>query len=48
MSRQKDVLRQIAEAISSNGDFPIAEWFTEDFRLSEPTKLDWPVGHVGA
>jgi len=34
--------------ISSGGAFHIAEWFTEDFRLSEPTKPDWPVGHAGA
>jgi ketosteroid isomerase-like protein len=41
-------LREIAEAINSNGDYRIAEWFTEDFRLIEPTRPNWPEGHVGA
>jgi hypothetical protein len=48
MSRQKELLREIATAINSNGAFQIAEWFTEDFRLIAPTKPNWPRGYVGA
>jgi ketosteroid isomerase-like protein len=48
MSWHKDVLHKIAEAISSGGAFHIAEWFTEDVRLYEPTKPDWPTRHAGA
>ena len=48
MSRQKNVLREIAAAIESNGAYHIADWFTEDFRLHEPTRPDWPGGHPGA
>ena len=48
MSEQKEVLREIARVISGNGAFRIAEWFTEDFRLVEPTKPNWPRGHEGA
>jgi hypothetical protein len=48
MSPRKEVLSQIAMTISSGGAFHIAKWFTEDFRLSEPTKPDWPVGYAGA
>lgn len=47
MSRQKAVLHEIAEAIRTGGAFHIAAWFTEDFRLREPTKPDWPTGHAG-
>lgn len=47
MSKQKDVLLRIAEAIRSGGAYRIAEWFTEDFRLYEPTKPNWPTGHEG-
>ena len=48
MPEQKEVLREIARVISGNGPFRIAEWFTEDFRLVEPTKPNWPRGHEGA
>ena len=48
MSRQKEVLREIAQVINGNGDYRIDEWFTEDFRLIEPTKPNWPRGHEGA
>jgi ketosteroid isomerase-like protein len=48
MPRQKDLLQEIARQISSNRDYRIAAWFTEDFRLSEPGKPDWPTGHKGA
>jgi hypothetical protein len=37
MSRQKQVLREIAKAINSNGPYRIAEWSTEDFRFVDPT-----------
>ena len=36
------------EAINGNGPYHIGNWFTEDFRLCEPTAPDWPTGHVGA
>jgi ketosteroid isomerase-like protein len=48
MSRQKDLLREIAEAIAAGGRYRIEEWFTPDFRLIEPTKPDWPQGYEGA
>ena len=48
MSHRKDVLLEIARAINSGGPYKISDWFTEDFRLSEPTKPDWPAGHAGA
>jgi ketosteroid isomerase-like protein len=48
MSRQKEVLREIAKAINSNGPYRIADWFTEDLRFIDPTKPNWPEGHVGA
>src|SRR5260370_29099469 len=48
MSQQKEVLREIARVISGNGPFRIEEWFTEDFRLIEPTKPNWPRGYEGA
>lgn len=48
MSRQKDVLCEIANAISAGKDFRTADWFTEDFVHCEPSKPDWPRGHAGA
>lgn len=48
MSRQKDLLREIAAALSSQGEHRISQWFTEDFRLHDPTAPDWPPGHRGA
>jgi ketosteroid isomerase-like protein len=48
MSQQKDVLREIAAAISSGKPFRIAEWFTEEFRLHEPGRPPFPPGHAGA
>jgi ketosteroid isomerase-like protein len=48
MSRQKDLLQEIAAALSSQGERRISEWFTEDFRLHDPTAPDWPMGHRGA
>ncbi len=48
MSRHIDLLREIAAAINSHGAYRIADWFTEDFRLYEPSEPDWPTGHAGA
>jgi ketosteroid isomerase-like protein len=48
MSRQKELLREIATAISTGAEFRIAEWFTDNFRLHEPAKPPLPVGHPGA
>jgi hypothetical protein len=35
MSQQKDLLREIAAATSSDAPDRISDWFTEDFRLHE-------------
>ena len=48
MSRQKEVLREMAAAHNSGAPGRINEWFTEDFRLHEPGVLPLPVGHEGA
>jgi ketosteroid isomerase-like protein len=48
MSSQKNLLREIAAALSSQGERRIAEWFTEDFRLHDPTLPEWPTGYRGA
>lgn len=48
MSRQKDMLLEIAATLGSPGDHRINEWFTEDFRLHDPTAPEWPSGHPGA
>jgi hypothetical protein len=42
------MLREIAQVIAAQGEYRIGEWFTEDFRLIEPTKPNWPRGHEGA
>jgi hypothetical protein len=47
MSQQKDMLREIAAAMSSGSPDRISDWFTEDFRLHEPGKPALPVGHEG-
>ena len=48
MSQQKDLLREIAAAMSSGAPDRISDWFTEDFRLHEPGQPALPVGHEGA
>jgi ketosteroid isomerase-like protein len=48
MSYQKDLLRDIAASLSSQSDRRISEWFTDDFRLHDPTAPEWPTGHRGA
>ena len=48
MSQQKALLREMAAAHNSGAPDRIREWFTEDFKLVEPTKPDWPCGHAGA
>jgi ketosteroid isomerase-like protein len=48
MSRQKDLLREIAAAHNSGAPDRISDWFTEDFRLHEPGASPLPVGHEGA
>ena len=48
MSQQKDLLREIAAAMSSGAPDRISDWFTEEFRLHEPGKPALPVGHEGA
>jgi predicted SnoaL-like aldol condensation-catalyzing enzyme len=48
MSRQSDLLREIAAAINAGSAYRIADWFTEDFRLHEPGQAGPAVGHMGA
>ena len=36
MSRQKELLREIAAATNSGASDRISDWYTEDFRLHEP------------
>jgi hypothetical protein len=48
MSRQKDLLLEIAAALSSQGERRISEWFTEDFQLHDPTAPECPLGHRAA
>jgi ketosteroid isomerase-like protein len=48
MSRQTDLLREIAASMSSGAPDRISDWFTEDFRLHEPGKVTLPAGHEGA
>jgi ketosteroid isomerase-like protein len=48
MSQQRDLLREIAAATSSDAPDRISDWFTEDFRLHEPGQPLLPVGHEGA
>jgi hypothetical protein len=48
MSKQRDLLREIAAATSSGAPDRIIDWFTEDFQLHEPGKPALPVGHEGA
>jgi hypothetical protein len=47
MSLQKEMLREIARVVNEHEPYRIDEWFTEDFKLVEPTKPDWPRGHAG-
>ena len=47
MSQQKDLLREIAAAMSAGAPDRISDWFTEDFRLHEPGKPALPVGPQG-
>jgi ketosteroid isomerase-like protein len=47
MSQQKDPLWEIAAATSSDAPDRISDWFTEDFRLHEPSKPALLVGHEG-
>ncbi len=48
MSRRAEFFHAIAETVRANRPCPIAEWFTEDFRLHDPNLPDWPTGHAGA
>ncbi|WP_439410263.1 hypothetical protein ACNJX9_39425 [Bradyrhizobium sp. DASA03076] len=47
MSQKKELLREIARAINENEPDRVDEWFTEDFKLVEPTKPDWPMDMRG-
>jgi hypothetical protein len=47
MSRQKELLREVAAAHNTGAPDRISDWFTEDFRLHEPGAPALPVGHEG-
>lgn len=48
MTRHADFFQQIAETVTANRPYPIADWFTEDFILHDPNLPDFPTGHRGA
>jgi ketosteroid isomerase-like protein len=48
VSRHRDLFHEIAETVSANRPYPIAAWFTEDFRLHGPNLPEWPTGYAGA
>jgi ketosteroid isomerase-like protein len=48
MSRHRDFFHEVAETVSAQRPYPIADWFTEDFRLHDPQLPNWPSGHEGA
>jgi predicted SnoaL-like aldol condensation-catalyzing enzyme len=48
MSRQKDLLWEMAAAHNSGNPDHISDWFTKDFRLHEPGAPALPLGHQGA
>ena len=48
MSFQKQLLLQVAAALSSNDFDHVGRWFTADFKLHEPGRPGWPTGHEGA
>jgi ketosteroid isomerase-like protein len=45
---KRDLLREIAAAVNSGAPDRISDWFTEDFRLHEPSTPALPAGHAGA
>lgn len=48
MSFHKQLLLQVAAALNSNDFDHVDQWFTADFKLHEPGRPEWPVGHEGA
>jgi predicted SnoaL-like aldol condensation-catalyzing enzyme len=48
MSHHSGLFHQIAATVSANGPYPIADWFTEDFRLHDPDMPNVTPGHAGA
>jgi hypothetical protein len=48
MSRQKELLRELAAAHNSRAPDRNSDWFTEDFRLHEPGSPVLPTGYEGA
>jgi ketosteroid isomerase-like protein len=48
MSKQKDLLREMAAAHNSGAPDRISDWFTENFRLHEPGAPPLPMGYEGA
>jgi hypothetical protein len=48
MSSKKAVLLRIAEAMSAGDIDHVPEWFTEDFKLHDPSFGGFRSGHEGA
>ena len=48
MSSRKDFLRRIAGSMSAGDIDHVAEWFTEDFKLHDPSIGGFRSGHDGA
>lgn len=48
MSSRKQFFRRIATSMSTGDIDHIAEWFTEDFRLYDPSLAGFRSGHDGA
>jgi predicted ester cyclase len=48
VSAQKNLLRQVAVALSVGDIDHVAEWFTEDFQLHDPGIGGYRYGHQGA
>jgi ketosteroid isomerase-like protein len=48
MSSQKAVLEQLAARISAGQFAGLEAFFSDDFRLHDPNKPQWPTGRAGA
>jgi predicted ester cyclase len=48
MSSRKDFFRRIARSMSTGDINHVAEWFTEDFKLHDPSLGGFRFGHDGA
>jgi ketosteroid isomerase-like protein len=48
MTRHSQFFHDVAATVSANRPYPIADWFTETFRLHDPNLPNFPTGHRGA